>query len=115
MKTRISKAYRGKKHIGWKKTVGGRSWFLGYGTSPADEAEAMAVATALEAKWQIIKLGGGREVGQTDFDEAKDLVENRPRWTAAQSPADLLPRPPAPEAHPEAALLAAANVAAMVV
>ena len=58
MKTRISKAYRGSEHVGWKKTVAGREWFLGYGTSPSDEAHAIAVATALEAKWQ---LKGGRD------------------------------------------------------
>ncbi len=32
MKTHISKAYRGQEHIGWKKTIGGRESFLGYGT-----------------------------------------------------------------------------------
>ena len=32
MKVHISRAFKGSKHIGWKKTVGGRVWFLGYGT-----------------------------------------------------------------------------------
>ena len=93
MKVRISRAFKGSKHIGWKKTVGGRVWFLGYGTSPADEAKAMALATALEAKWQILKLGGGTELTQTDFDDAKDLVACRPRWSSAQSIDDLVPVP----------------------
>jgi hypothetical protein len=96
MKVQISKAYKGTKHVGWKKTIGRRSWFLGYGTSPADEAKAVSLATALEAMWQLIKLGGGSELTQTDFDDARDLVEGRPRWSSAQSPDDLLPRVEAP-------------------
>jgi len=76
-RTRISKAYRGDQHIGWKKTVAGRERFLGYGTSPADEAKAILIASALEAKWQLIKLSGGTELGDTDFDDAKELASGR--------------------------------------
>src|SRR4051812_34721058 len=77
-KTRVSKAYRGKDHIGWKKTVAGRSWFLCYGVSPSDEALAIRIATALEAKWQLIKLSGGTELTEADLHEAKELVSGHP-------------------------------------
>lgn len=105
MKTRISKAYRGEQHIGWKKTVGGREWFLGYGTSPADEAKAIRLAEVLEAKWKLIRASGGDELSQTDFEEAKDLVAGQPRWTSAReslrltvSAPDPLPAPVRPAA-----------------
>jgi len=74
MKTRVSKAYRGNAHIGFKKTVAGREWFLIYGTSPAREATAIAIATALEAKWKLIKLSGRSSLSDTDFNEASDLA-----------------------------------------
>lgn len=77
MKARISKAYRGHKHVGWKKTVGNREWFLGSGTSPADEAKAIRLAEALEAKWQWAKIAGASELSATEFNEARDLVEGR--------------------------------------
>src|SRR5438067_709224 len=77
MKARISKAYRGHKHVGWKKTVGNREWFLGSGTSPADEARAIRLAQALEARWQLAKFAGASELSETDFNEARDLVEGR--------------------------------------
>jgi hypothetical protein len=77
MKTRISKAYRGQKHVGWKKTVGNREWFLRSGTSAADEAKAIRLAQALEAKWQLAKIGGAEALTETDFNEARELVEGR--------------------------------------
>jgi hypothetical protein len=77
MKTRISKAYRGQKHVGWKKTVGGREWYLGSGTSPSHEARAIRLAQALEARWQLAKIAGASELSETDFIEARDLVEGR--------------------------------------
>jgi hypothetical protein len=43
-KTRVSKAYCGNDHIGWKKNVAGQNWFLWYDTSPANEAKALAPA-----------------------------------------------------------------------
>jgi hypothetical protein len=87
MKTRISNAYRANKHIGWKKTVGGHEWFLGYGTSPADEAQAIKFASLLEAKWQFVKVAGGAKLSQADFDEVKDLVRGQIRQTViADSP-----------------------------
>ena len=54
-KTRVSKAYRGGQHVGFKKTVAGREWFLVYGISPADEARAISLAEVLDAKWKLIK------------------------------------------------------------
>jgi hypothetical protein len=84
MKTRVSKAYRGKEHIGWKKTVAGREWFLGYGTSPAHEAKAIALAEVLEAKWKLAKASGRTQLTQTDFEEAKELIASRPRWSSAR-------------------------------
>jgi hypothetical protein len=84
MKTRISKAYRGKNHIGWKKTVRGRELFLGYGTRPADEARAIALAEVLDAKWKLVRASGGTELSQTDFDEAKALVTGLPFRRLAQ-------------------------------
>ena len=96
MKTRISKAYRGSEHVGWKKTVAGREWFLGYGTSPSDEAHAIAVATALEAKWQLIKLSGGTRLSETDFEDAKALGSGHP----SRSPQPINPAPPASAAGP---------------
>ncbi len=92
MKTRVSKAYRGKEHVGWKKTVAGREWFLWYGTSPADEAKAIAIATALDAKWQLIKLAGGAELSNTDFEDAKALVLGQP--TRVPQPIHFQPPPP---------------------
>src|SRR4051794_39142901 len=79
MATRISKAYRGSEHIGWKKTVGGREWFLGYGIAGASEVKAIALAELLEAKWKLAKASGNAELSQTDFDDAKGLIEGRPR------------------------------------
>jgi hypothetical protein len=78
MKTRISKAYRGKEHVGWKKTVGGREWFLWYGTSPSDETRAIAIATVLEAKWHLIQASGGSYLSDTDFEDAKAIVLKQP-------------------------------------
>src|SRR4051812_7150697 len=94
MKTRISKAYRGQDHIGWKKTVGGREWFLWYGTSSADEAKAIAIATALEAKWQLIKLAGATELSITDFEDAKALALGQP--SRSTEPMQSTQPPPAP-------------------
>ncbi len=37
MKMRVRKAFKGACHVGWKKTVGGTSWFLGYGTAVAND------------------------------------------------------------------------------
>jgi integrase len=79
MKTRISKAYRRNEHVGWKKTVGGREWFLGYGTSPADEAKSIQLAEVLEATWRLAKAAGATELSQTDFEAAKSLLSIRPR------------------------------------
>jgi hypothetical protein len=90
MKTRVSKAYRGKQHVGWKKTVAGREWFLGYGTSPGDEAKAIALAEVLEAKWRLLKAAGVTEITQTDFEEAKELLAGRPRWSSARRSHDPL-------------------------
>jgi hypothetical protein len=61
-KTRVSKAYRGGEHVGFKKTVGGREWFLVYGISPADEARAISLAEVLDAKWKLTKASGGIEL-----------------------------------------------------
>jgi hypothetical protein len=61
-KVRISNAYRGEEHVLWKKSVAGRSWFLWYRTSPSDEANAITIATAMEAKWQLLKLSGASEL-----------------------------------------------------
>jgi hypothetical protein len=96
MKTRISKAYRGSEHVGWKKTVAGREWFLCYGTSPSDEARATAVATALQAQWQLIKLSGGTHLSETDFEDAKALALGQP----SHSPQPLKFALPVPVAEP---------------
>jgi hypothetical protein len=77
-RTRISKAYRGSQHVGWRKTVAGRDWFLGYGTTPSDEARARAVAEVLEAKWKLGRLAGATQLSETDLEDAKDLVAGRP-------------------------------------
>ena len=58
-KTRVSKAYRGEQHVGFKKTVAHREWFLVYGITPADEAKAISLVEVLEAKWKLIKASGG--------------------------------------------------------
>lgn len=78
MKVRISKLYRGDKHVGFKKTVGGHEWTLCYGTSPADEAKAIRFATALDAKWQLLKIQGQSHFSRTDFEEVKALVAGAP-------------------------------------
>jgi hypothetical protein len=94
-KTRVSKAYRGSNHIGWKKTVGGRGWFLCYGTSAASEAKGIAIATALEAKWQLEKLSGATALAQSDFDDVRELVEGQPRSTAMSArvhPGQIVPQ-----------------------
>lgn len=85
MKTRISKAYRGDKHIGFKKTVGGHEWFLGYGTSPGDEAKAITLAEVLEAKWRLAKAGGQSELAVSDFEDVKALIAGQPRHEAARA------------------------------
>jgi hypothetical protein len=84
MKTRISKAYRGKDHVGWKKTVAGREWFLGYGTDPAHEARAISLAEVLDAKWRLIRATGGAELSETDFEESKAIIAGQPRWASAR-------------------------------
>ena len=90
MKTQISKADKGNKHVGWKKTVGGEEWFLGYGVTAGDEADAKALAIALTAKWQLLRLAGRTELTDSDFEEAKELVSPRNRSQAA-SPAASSP------------------------
>ncbi len=50
MKTRVSKAYWKAQHVGGLETIGGVERFLQYGTSPSDEATAIALAEILEAK-----------------------------------------------------------------
>lgn len=85
-KTRVSKAYRGGQHVGFKKTVAGREWFLVYGISPADEARAISLAEVLDAKWKLIKACGGVELSQTDFEDAKALIAGQPRWASARLP-----------------------------
>lgn len=74
MKAQISKAYRDKEHVGFKKTVAGRSWFLLYGTTAGCEAKAIAIATACEAKWQLLKLQGRTEFTRSDFEECKQIA-----------------------------------------
>jgi len=101
MSTRISKAYRGSEHIGWKKTVGGREWFLGYGTTPTAEAKAKSLAEVLEAKWKLLKITGHTGPSQTDFDEAKEITAGRPKWSAARAE----PRMPKPQVQSSAASL----------
>jgi hypothetical protein len=90
MKTRISKAYRANQHVGWKKTVGGREWFLGYGISPSEEQKAIRLAEVLEAKWKLAKIAGATALTQNDFEEAKALLSGQPRWSIAQEPAEKL-------------------------
>jgi hypothetical protein len=74
MKTRISKHFSAGRHDGWKKTVAGREWFLGYGTSAIDEANSSKLAAGLEAKWQLVKLSGGTELSDSDYEDIKGLV-----------------------------------------
>src|SRR4051794_5285271 len=88
MKTRVSKAYRNNQHIGWRKTIGGVERFLQYGTSPADEAKAIALAEILEAKWRLAKAAGDTQLSDTDFEDAKALVAGVRRRPASPEPAD---------------------------
>lgn len=86
MKTHVSKHFSDGRHDGWKKTVAGREWFLGYGTSAGDEAKAMRLAAGLAAKWQLVRLCGGSELSQSDFEEVKEMVGGRaPRLPATAS------------------------------
>lgn len=85
MKTQISKAFRGKEHVGWKKTIGGRSWFLGYGTTAADEARAVELASLLAAKLLLAQSKGQNKLTQADFDDAKAAIE-RKRAAAVRAP-----------------------------
>jgi hypothetical protein len=90
IKTRVSKAYRSDKHIGFKKTVGGREWFLVYGITPADEAKAISLVEVLDAKWKLIKASGGTSLSQTDFEDAKLLIAGQPRWASARQPVSAM-------------------------
>ena len=56
-KTRVSKAYRGGQHVGFKKTVGGREWFLVYGISDAHPQTALAPGLWLLALLGITVVG----------------------------------------------------------
>lgn len=84
MATRISKAFRGKKHVGWKKTIGGREWFLGYGITPAAESQAKELAEVLDAKWKLAKVAGRTQLSASDLDEAKALLSGQPLWASAK-------------------------------
>src|SRR5687767_5647252 len=92
MKMHVSKAYRCDKHIGFKKTIAKRAWFLIYGTTAACEAKAIAIATACEAKWQLLKLSGRTEFTDSDFEEAKRIAMGQPdvAETSPPPPADTL-------------------------
>jgi hypothetical protein len=118
MKTRVSKAYRNSQHVGWRKTIGGVERFLQYGTSPSDEAKAIALAEILEAKWRLAKAAGESQLSETDVEDAKALVagvRRRPPNPELPPPIDPHREQPrlralAPVAEPAAPTLAPANV-----
>src|SRR6266481_981554 len=56
----ISKHYKGGKHVGFRKYVGGRKFHLVSGTSPAHERLAMQIAKALVKAWEALELQGGQ-------------------------------------------------------
>lgn len=78
MKMHISKACRDSKHVGFKKSIAGRSRFLIYGTTAACETKAVAIATACVAKWQLLKLAGRTEFTDSDFEEATRSATRSP-------------------------------------
>ena len=100
MKTQISKAYRRGEHVGWKKTIGHRSWFLVYGITPAAEMKAISLAEVLEAKWRVIKAAGGTELLQTHFDEARDFVAGPTPVLRQAAPVEAAVALPAPVIPP---------------
>jgi integrase len=55
----VTEHQKNKKHVGYKKFVGGRNFHLVTGTSAADERRAKAIAHALVTRWDTIKQAGG--------------------------------------------------------
>src|SRR5438045_1324617 len=56
----VSKHYKGGKHVGFRKYVGGRKFHLVSGTSPAHERLAMQIAKALVKAWEALERQGAQ-------------------------------------------------------
>lgn len=101
MKMQVSKAYKGKEHVGFKKTVAGHEWFLIWGTTAAHELVAIRIAIALEAKAQLAKLTGERTLTKADFNEAVAIAEGRvPPRDRCDLPAEAVVQSTVPASSP---------------